>query len=280
MAFWTAARIMPRRERLALHCLKLSGFETYVPRVKERRIIRGRKVHEIAPLFPSYVFILIELQWHAARFALGISALCMDGERPAKVPDRVITDLRDRERGGLIRLPPPPKPIALFVAGDELRVAPNSPHSSAPAPPDRNRWLRRRPSRARKRGANGKRGHTPRPAVSIRSPKSPHSSAPAPPDRNPGRGAALARTRKRSAKVKRGTPRPAVSIRSRRRVPTAPRRHRRIETLAEAPPARARGNGAQRVNAVTKRSRKRKPDASAAPPAQPNSVTGTPLRIP
>ena len=33
---------------------------------------------------------------------------------------------------------------------------------------------------------------------------------------------------------------------------------------------------------ATKRSRKRKPDASAAPPApaQPNSVTGTPLRIP
>jgi DNA topoisomerase-3 len=29
-----------------------------------------------------------------------------------------------------------------------------------------------------------------------------------------------------------------------------------------------------------KRSRKRKADASAAPPAQPNSVTGTPLRIP
>jgi len=31
---------------------------------------------------------------------------------------------------------------------------------------------------------------------------------------------------------------------------------------------------------TAKRSRKRKPDASAAPPAQPNFVTGTPLRIP
>ena len=58
MAFWTAERIMPRRERLALHCLKLSGFETYVPRTS--RIVRGRKVNEIAPLFPSYVFILID----------------------------------------------------------------------------------------------------------------------------------------------------------------------------------------------------------------------------
>ena len=42
------------------------------------------------------------------------------------------------------------------------------------------------------------------------------------------------------------------------------------------------GSVAPRSIATTKRSRKRKPDASAAPPAsaQPNSVTGTPLRIP
>ena len=122
MAFWTAARIMPRRERLALHCLKVSGFETYVPRTRDRRIVRGRKVNEIAQLFPSYVFVLIELQWHAARFALGVASLIMDGEKPARVPDAVISDLRGRERNGLIKLPPPPKPIAPFSAGDELRI--------------------------------------------------------------------------------------------------------------------------------------------------------------
>ena len=114
MAFWTAARILPRRERLALHCLKLSGFEAYVPRTKERRIVRGRKVNEITPLFPSYAFVLIELQWHAAHYALGVASLIMDGERPARVPDDVIADLHGRERGGLIKLPPPPKPVAPF----------------------------------------------------------------------------------------------------------------------------------------------------------------------
>ena len=122
MAFWTAARIMPRKERLALHCLGVSGFETYVPRTRDRRIIRGREVSEVAPLFPSYVFILIELQWHAARFALGVAALIMDGERPARVPDNVIADLRGRERNGLIKLPPPPKPAAPFTDGDQLRI--------------------------------------------------------------------------------------------------------------------------------------------------------------
>ena len=40
------------------------------------------------------------------------------------------------------------------------------------------------------------------------------------------------------------------------------------------------GSVAPRSIVTTKRSRKRKPDASAAPPAQPNFLTGTPLRIP
>ena len=88
MAFWTAARIMPQRERLALHCLKVSGFETYLPRIKDRRVVRGRKVSTIAPLFPSYVFITIELQWHEARFALGVAALIMDGESRRAFPTR------------------------------------------------------------------------------------------------------------------------------------------------------------------------------------------------
>ena len=87
MAFWTAARIMPRKERLALHFLGLSGFQTYVPRTKDRIVRRGRKVSEIAPLFPSYVFILIEWQWYGARFALGVANLIMDGERPARGHD-------------------------------------------------------------------------------------------------------------------------------------------------------------------------------------------------
>ncbi len=113
---------MPRKEGLALHCLGLAGFTTYVPQVREKRLIRGRKVATIAPLFPAYCFIWIELQWHAIKWAYGVSALILDGDRPARVPDRIIEELRGRERGGIIRLPPPPKPTAPFVTGDRLRV--------------------------------------------------------------------------------------------------------------------------------------------------------------
>ena len=37
MGYWACARLEPHRERLALHCLDLAGFETYLPRIRERR---------------------------------------------------------------------------------------------------------------------------------------------------------------------------------------------------------------------------------------------------
>ena len=53
MAYWTAAQLQPQRDRLALHCLKLFGFETYAPRLRDRRIVRGRKVVGTPLLFPA-----------------------------------------------------------------------------------------------------------------------------------------------------------------------------------------------------------------------------------
>jgi transcriptional antiterminator RfaH len=43
--------------------------------------------------------------WWNARWAAGVRRLVMDGLVPARVPDRVITEIRSRERGGLIELP-------------------------------------------------------------------------------------------------------------------------------------------------------------------------------
>ena len=108
MGYWTAVQVQPRRDRLALHFLELFGFETYAPRLRDRRIIRGRRVVQNPLLFPGYLFCLIELQWSQARFSPGVVRLVMDGVVPATVPDTVISSLKAREIGGLIELPKPP----------------------------------------------------------------------------------------------------------------------------------------------------------------------------
>jgi transcriptional antiterminator RfaH len=116
--YWCAARLMTRREAFATHFLDLAGFDVYLPRLREQRIIRGRRVEVRPPLFPGYAFVLIVLQWHAARWCPGVFSLIMDGEVPAKVPDAVIDEIRSRERGGLIELPKPPG----LRRGDKVRI--------------------------------------------------------------------------------------------------------------------------------------------------------------
>ena len=87
------------------HFLKLNGYETYIPRVREQRLRRGKRIETISPLFPAYAFIVIEQQWHRARWSIGVAALIMDGEHPARVPDQVIAGIRAREVRGAVELP-------------------------------------------------------------------------------------------------------------------------------------------------------------------------------
>jgi transcriptional antiterminator RfaH len=119
MPFWAAARLLPQRERLATHCLELAGYEIYLPRLRETRVIRHRKVEVRKPLFPNYLFIVIQVGWYQARYCPGIASLIMNNAGPAHVPDAVIAEIRARERNGLVELPkPPPR----FRPGDPVRI--------------------------------------------------------------------------------------------------------------------------------------------------------------
>jgi transcriptional antiterminator RfaH len=111
MSYWTCAQLEANRERLALHCLGLTGYQVYLPRIRVRK-------PKPAALFPGYAFVLIELQWHAARWSPGVLRLVLDGMQPAKVPNKVIADLKRRERNGLVELPPPPG----LCRGDTVRI--------------------------------------------------------------------------------------------------------------------------------------------------------------
>ena len=118
MAYWACARLEPHRERLALHCLEASGFTTYFPRIRDQCVRNGRKIERRPPLFPGYAFVLIHLQWHAARWSVGVLNLIMNGDAPAHVADSIIAEIRGRERGGLFELPRREK----FRTGEVVRV--------------------------------------------------------------------------------------------------------------------------------------------------------------
>ena len=117
--YWCAAQLAGHHERLALYCLGLRGFETYLPRIRSPHA----KLKATA-LFPGYCFIRIALQWHEARWAPGVTRLIQNGRaEPTHVPDAVIDGLRARERNGLVVLPPPAQAAARLRSGDRVRIS-------------------------------------------------------------------------------------------------------------------------------------------------------------
>jgi transcription antitermination factor NusG len=105
MTYWACAQLEPNRERIALHCLGLAGYETYLPRLRERRVSHGRKIEVRPPLFPGYLFVVVEREWYSARWSVGVRRLIMDGVQPARVPDVVVEQIKGREVRGLVELP-------------------------------------------------------------------------------------------------------------------------------------------------------------------------------
>jgi transcription elongation factor/antiterminator RfaH len=93
---WYVARTLPQRELQAARQLNNQGFRTFVPRYwKNRR--HARKVETIsAPLFPRYIFVVVDLtrdRWRSVNGTLGVDRLLMYGGDPQPVPDGVVENL-------------------------------------------------------------------------------------------------------------------------------------------------------------------------------------------
>ena len=116
MSFWCCAQISVPRQNLALHYLALSGYETYLPRIRARRTAPRRGGVPSVALFPGYCFILIGRGWWEARWSPGVIRMIASGLE--HVPDRITEDLRAREVGGLVQLPEAPR----FRSGDRVRI--------------------------------------------------------------------------------------------------------------------------------------------------------------
>ena len=101
---WWVVQTEPQRERLVEAHLQQDGYSPYLPRIQAHRSTR------IAPLFPGYIFVAACPSWYPIRATRGVRNLLMTAEaKPARLPHAVISEIRSRERNGLIRLPPAPR---------------------------------------------------------------------------------------------------------------------------------------------------------------------------
>src|SRR5580765_3420468 len=96
---WWVVQTESQREHIVRLLLMRNGFTTYAPRIKHR----GR----IGWLFPTYVFVRTWSRFYPILWTTGVVRLLMCGEQPASLADDIIANIRKREIGGFVKLPPP-----------------------------------------------------------------------------------------------------------------------------------------------------------------------------
>ena len=90
---WYVVRTLAQRERLAVQQLVNQGYRAFLPlHLKTRR--HARKVETIsAPLFPRYLFTILDLtcdRWRSINGTFGVERLLMSGAKPQAVPHGLV----------------------------------------------------------------------------------------------------------------------------------------------------------------------------------------------
>jgi transcriptional antiterminator RfaH len=119
---WYVVQTQPHAERKASLHLARQGFETYLPRYLKRRRHARRIETVVAPLFPRYLFVAVDMatqRWRNIQSTIGVSCLVCNGDEPAALPARVMDQLRSNEdERGFVRVDTRPR----FAPGDKVRI--------------------------------------------------------------------------------------------------------------------------------------------------------------
>jgi len=101
---WYCIQSKVGSEELAKRNLERQGFETYLPMTPADRRRQRERDKELEPLFKSYLFLHLSEQqgdWSPIKNTIGVLRLVRFGNYPARVPDGLIRELKDRESNGI-----------------------------------------------------------------------------------------------------------------------------------------------------------------------------------
>jgi transcriptional antiterminator RfaH len=93
---WYVVHSQSQREAIAQTHLANQAFRTFAPRF-EKTVRHARKVvRTLAPLFPRYFFIILNLdrdRWHSVNGTIGVDSLLMSNDRPSPAPTEAVEAL-------------------------------------------------------------------------------------------------------------------------------------------------------------------------------------------
>lgn len=93
---WYVVHAQSQREATAQIQLGNQAFRTFLPRY-EKTVRHARKVtRTLAPLFPRYLFVILDLdrdRWHSVNGTIGVASLLMSNDRPLPAPMGIVEAL-------------------------------------------------------------------------------------------------------------------------------------------------------------------------------------------
>lgn len=115
---WYLIHSKGRQEAVAELNLRRLGVETFCPRF--RNLTRSKTQNEGEVLFPSYLFIRVDMttEYRKVTYAHGVLRVVKFGAAPAVVDEEIITLIRQRVQNGLVV---PPLPSSL-KSGQIVRI--------------------------------------------------------------------------------------------------------------------------------------------------------------
>jgi transcription elongation factor/antiterminator RfaH len=118
---WYVAMTAPGKERIAQINLANQGFRVFLPRQLATRRHAHRFRTVLAPVFPRYLFVIVDLErarWRSVNGTIGVQRLIADAERPIAVaPGIVETLIQSTDGGGALVFQ-----ADAFAIGDRVRL--------------------------------------------------------------------------------------------------------------------------------------------------------------
>lgn len=103
---WILVKTKPRQEHWAKRNVENQGCEAFLPLYRDFNKEKIRKPTELKPLFPSYLPVKIQGQFHFLKSTFGVSHIVMTAGEPAIIRPEIILDLKMRQaKDGTIEVP-------------------------------------------------------------------------------------------------------------------------------------------------------------------------------
>lgn len=98
-ASWYLIQSKPRQGERAEQHLTNQGYHCFHPQIRTEKLRKGRREHVTEPLFPGYLFILLQPgidSWQPIRSTRGVARLVSFAGRPAEVTEDVVRQIQQR----------------------------------------------------------------------------------------------------------------------------------------------------------------------------------------